>query len=268
MSRGNATIKNFEPVGMGENLGLDNDPMYYLTRVFVYFLQNLYRDFPEGHGMKWRPNVETSELAITAEKPRLSAVEKRPHITCVLGSARFSGLGLDQLQTQRASDGQRTHTDLIPMTMGYYCQAKSGLHARRLAWNSSLYTIILRRIIMRAGGLFQVGVQHDIGTERVPQMMEGAPPVDTELVEVPVIVPFYWQPQWRIRRASEVWRRMVITMNVNSVTAMYSAGRAMKVRPPMVKGVVVQTAPLPTPPSTSFVQKVEESKYFDEEEEE
>jgi hypothetical protein len=267
VTRGNATVKNFQPVGMGgEDLGLDNDPMYYLTRLFVYFLQNLYRDFPEGYGMKWRPNVETSELAITSEKPKLDAVEKRPHITCVLGSARFAGLGLDQLQTQRASDGQRTHTDLVPMTMGYYCQAKSGLHARRLAWNSSLYTTILRRVIMRVGGLFQVGVQHDIGTERVPQMMDGNPSVDTDIVEVPVIVPFYWQPQWRIRRASEVWRRMVITMNVNGAAPMYSAGRAMKVRPPMVKGVPVTSTPLPTPPSTSLVQKVEEDKYFEEEE--
>ena len=265
MSRGNATIKNLEPVAIGSDVGLDNDPMYHLTRVFVYFLQNLYRDFPEGKGMKWGPNNETTELVITAEKPRISSVEKRPHITCVLGTARFSGLGLDQLQNQRASDGQRIHTDLVPMTMGYYCQAKSGLHARRLAWNSSFNTIILRRIIMRVGGLFQVGVQHEIGSERIPQMIEGPPSVETEIIEVPVIVPFYWQPQWSIKGASEVWRKMVMTMNVNKSSPEYSAGRAMELRPPMVRGVPVKTKPMPEPPETSFVQRVEESKYFDKE---
>ena len=78
----------------------------------------------------------------------LETIEKTPHITCVLGSGRFQGLGLDQLQGQRASDGQRTHTDLMPMTMTYHCQAKSGMTARRVAWNASFYTIQLRRIII------------------------------------------------------------------------------------------------------------------------
>ena len=35
-----------------------SDPMLHLTRVFVYFLQNLFRDFPEGCGMHWRPEQE------------------------------------------------------------------------------------------------------------------------------------------------------------------------------------------------------------------
>jgi hypothetical protein len=264
MTRGNTKVKDFTPVGTSaEDIGLDNDPMYHLTRVFVYFLQNLYRSYPEGQGMKWSPDLENSELIITGEKPKLDAVEKRPHITCVLGSGRFSGLGLDQLQAQRASDGQRTHTDLVPMNMAYYCQAKSGLHARRLAWNSSFYTIVLRRIIMRVGGLFQVGVQHDIGAERTATYIEGPPSVTTDIIEVPVNVPFYWQPQWRIKDPAEVWRRLELTMNVNGVSPMYSAGAAMALRPPMVKGKPVKTAPLPQPPKTAFTQKVKEAKFFD-----
>jgi len=133
MSRVSVTTKNFTPVGSEDESGLDNDPMYHITRVFVYFLQNLFRDFPEGCGMKWNPNEENAEMVITGEKPTLEAIEKRPHITCVLGSGKFAGLGLDQLQTHRASDGQRTHTDLMPMSITYHCQAKPSEQPRRIA---------------------------------------------------------------------------------------------------------------------------------------
>jgi hypothetical protein len=264
MTRGNASIQNFTPIGRdGEVAGLDNDPMTAISRVFVYFLQNLYRDFPEGYGMKWKPDQEVSELVITAEKPKLEAIEKRPHITCVLGAGRFAGLGLDQMQGIRASDGQRIHTDLVPMSVAYHCQAKSGMHARRLAWNSSYYTIILRRVIMRVGGLFQVAVQHSISPEGPLTQYEG-PSVETDLIESVVVVPFYWQPQWRIKKSAEVWRRMEISMSVNGVEAFHSAGR---VRQPTVNGRPVTSVPLPRPPSTAFIQKVEDSKYFDEEKE-
>lgn len=261
MTRNSVTVDRFLPTG---DPGLDNDPMLQLTRIFVYFLQNLYRDFPRGSGMWWDPNEEVTEVAITGEKPLLEAIENRPHITCVLGSSTFSGLGLDQLQSQRASDGQRTHTDLVPVTMAYHCQAKEGMHARRIAWNSSFWTIVLRRIIMRIGGLFQVGVRHQISAEGPVTQFSG-PSADNKLVEVTVNVPFYWQPQWRIKRAAEVWRRMEMTLRVNEVQQLHSAGRAVQIRPPMVKGVPVRTVPIPDPPDTSFTQTVVESNYGEEE---
>jgi len=181
--RESVTVKSFTPVAGGDEIGLDNDPMYYLQRLFVYFLQNLFRDYPEGCGMKWGPNEETTEMVITAEKPELSAIEKRPHITCVLGSSHFTGLGLDQLQAERASDGERTHTDLVPMTMGYHCQAKKGLHSRRVAWNASLHTVQLKRILMRVGGLFHVDSRVQVGPEGPITQFSGAS-AENNLVEV------------------------------------------------------------------------------------
>jgi len=260
--RGNATVKQFTPLANEEEVGLDNDPMYQLTRIFVYFLQNLYRDFPEGCGMKWNPTPENSEIIITTEKPILEEAEKRPHIICVLGAGRFNGLGLDQLQSQRASDGQRVHTDLVPMTMTYHCQAKEGMHARRMAWNSSFYTIILRRIIMRVGGLFQVGVQHQIGPESPATQFTG-PSAENKLVEVAVNVPFYWQPQWRISKSSDVWRRMELTLRVNEARAIYRASD--QIRPPMLRGTPVESRPIEAP-RTAFTQVVFDSSFFGEEE--
>lgn len=258
------SIRQFQPaVSSQDDVGLDNDPMLYLTRLFVYFLQNLFRDFPEGCGMRWTPNEEVSEIIITGEKPELEAIETCPHITCVLGSGQFNGLGLDQLQAQRMSDGQRTHTDLMPMSLTYHCQAREGLVARRIAWNASLHTIMLRRILMRTGGLHHVSVQHTISPEGPLTQFTG-PKSENELVEVQVNVPFYWQPQWRISRPSEVWRRMELSMNVNEVKARYSAGRAAAIRPPMVKGVPVNTTPI-TPPETAITQAVVETNYGEEE---
>jgi hypothetical protein len=258
------SVRQFQPVATGDvKPGLDNDPMLHLQRVFVYFLQNLFRDVDEGCGLKWSPNEETSELVITSEKPVLEAIEKRPHITCVLGTGQFTGLGLDQLQAQRASDGRRTHTDLMSMNMTYHCQAKEGVHARRMAWNASQWTIALRRIIMRVGGLHDVGVKHHLSPEGSITQFTG-PKVENELVEVIVNVPFYWQPQWRISRPSTVWRRMELTLRVNEHRPIYSAGRTAKLRPPMVKGVPVDTVPL-EPPQTAIIQKVAEFNYGEEE---
>ncbi|NNL48210.1 MAG: hypothetical protein HKO76_07575 [Acidimicrobiia bacterium] len=254
------TSRPFSPIG---DPGLDNDPTLHLTRVFVYFLQNLFRDFPEGCGMTWRPEEENTELIISAEKPRSDAIEKLPHITCVLGASRWTGVGIDQMQFVQSSDGQRTHTDLMPATITYHCQAKEGIVARRIAWNASLYTNVLRRFIMRVGGIFQVGTNHDISAESSASMFTG-PKSSDELVAVTVQVPFYWQPQWRIRRASELWRNMKLTFHINQATRMYSAGRANALKPPRVKGVPVNTQPL-DPPSESFVQEVRESNYAGEE---
>lgn len=260
--RGSVTPRAFTPVAEEDDVGLDNDPMYYLQRLFVYFLQNLFRDYPEGCGLKWNPNEELSELIITAEKPELEAVEKKPHITCVLGNAQFTGVGLDQLQAQRASDGQRTHTDLVPMNMGYHCQAKSGMHARRMAWNAALSTVQLKRVLMRVGGLFHVDSRIQVGPEGSITQYAG-PSVESPLIESIANVPFYWQPQWRISKSSDVWRRMELTLRVNEAGSIYRASE--QIRLPMLRGTPVESRPIETP-RTAFTQVVYDSSFFGEEE--
>ena len=258
-----ATVRAFDPL---KNPGLDNDPMTHLTRLFVYFLQNLFRDLPEGLGFKWRPTEESTEIVITGEKPRADSVEKRPHITCVLGAGRWSGIGLDQLQTLRMTDGQRQHTDLMPMTMAYHCQSKEGLVSRRLAFFASHNTNILRRVIMRQGGLHHVGVQHELSAESPLTAFTG-PVTELDLVSVVVTVPFYWQPQWRIRdQRLSLFKRIGIDLNVlQSGRQIYSAGRA--IRPPKVKGVPVTTVPIDkfTGEPPAIVQKVVVDEAIEEE---
>lgn len=210
------------------------DPQTQLQRVFVYFLQILFRDYPPGCGMRWTDNEETTEMIITAEKPDVSAIEKRPHIVCVLGGSRWSGLGLDQMQATQMGTGERTHTDLVSSTMAYHCQAKEGLVARRIAWNASFYTNVFRRILQREGGLHQVSPNHNVGPESPPSAITGQL-VDEEAVEVIATVPFFWQPQWLIRPPAEVWRRMKMTMAAKG-SPIVSAARQSQLKSPTIKG--------------------------------
>lgn len=189
------------------------DPALHLQRVFVYFLQNLFRNAPEGTGLRWHSNLEQTELIISGEKPVLSVIEKKPHICCILGAGRWAGTSLDQLKSLRFSDGSRQHTDLMPFTMAYHCQAKNGVTARRTALVSSLMTNVFRRTIHRAGGIHNVDVRHELSAESPPTAFTG-PTAKTDAVSVVVTVPFYWQVQWRITEPAELWRQVRVQLAV------------------------------------------------------
>jgi hypothetical protein len=259
VANSSVSTRPFTPI---DEPGLDNDPMTQLTRIFVYFLQNLFREFPEGYGMKWSPNEETSEVIITNEKPRLAAIEKLPHITCVLGSMQWANTSLDQFQGSRMSDGRRSHTDLVPSTMAYHCQAKHGLVARRIAWNASKYTNVFVRLIQRGGGLHHIARNHTIGPETAPTAFTG-PTTETELVSVVVTVPFYWQDGWRITGPANLFRGFRVELDVKKGLPLYSAGRSSHINPPRVGGVPVTSVPLER--ETAFKQVVLESNYEEEE---
>lgn len=255
------TVRGYE---RGSELSLAEDPMLQLTRVFVYFLQNYFRDAPEGTGLKWRPDQETSELIITDQKPRLDAVEKKPHITCVFGAGKWAVLGIDQLLRQKMmSNGERTHTDLASFTMAYHCQAREGNLSRRIAWYCSYATNVYRRIIIKGGGLHQVGMNHDISPETGPTVYTG-PLSEEKIVSVVVTIPFYWQPQWLIRDPSVTFRQMSMDMHVSAASGRFSAGRAAQVRRASIYGRPVH--PVATePPESTLTQTVRDSKFEGEE---
>ena len=232
----------------------------------MYFLQNLYRSAPEGMGAKWDPDEDATELVISDQKPVLTAVEKKPHIICVLGDCQWAGLSLDQLQAEKIMrHPSRTHTDLVSMTVAYHCQAREGLHARRLAWWSSYFTNVYRRLIMKEGHIHQVATNHRISAESSPQAYTGATP-HSEIVTSIVTVPFYWQPQWRIKDISAVvFRQVKFTMHVSKPEPIFSAGNAGRLRGARIHGKELYPLPLAPKPST-FEQVVVDTASTDEEE--
>lgn len=190
------------------------DPALHLQRVFVYFLQNLFRDAPEGSGLRWNRNPETTEIIISAEKPKLSAIEKRPHITCILGAGQWAGSSLDQLlSTRMGGVGDHTHIDLVSLNMSYHCQAADGITARRIAWICSWMTTSMRLMLHRAGNIHHIDPRHSIGGESPPTAYSG-PSSDVDIVSVVVTVPFHWLFQWRITDPTELWRRLRVELSV------------------------------------------------------
>lgn len=224
------TIQDFEPLASG----LDTDPDQWFEKLFVYFLQGYFEtENFRGSGMFWTKEEENTEMIITSEKPFLTAVEKTPHISVIVGSSQWGGLGLDQLQKLLQSTGQRTHTDMISLTVAYHCQTKLGTHARRMAWNASLGTNMLRRIIMRQGGLFHVGVNHSRSAETGPTAHTG-PLAEEELVSVVVTVPFFWQPQWQIRAPAPVLGKIATSLRLTDPV----------LNPPRIRGKPASSIPI------------------------
>lgn len=213
------TIKNHEPLPVSQFL----DPGEYFEIVFSNFLQGWF-----GHeeyiqtGMHWLGKAgssddshETSELIITAKKPTIDDIEKTPHLTIVVGPLQWSGIGLDQMQETKMSSGERIHTDLVPGTVGFHCQAKSGMLARRLAWHASLAVLILRRLIMRVARVHHIATNPSISGETSPGAIVG-PSTGTDVVEVVTAVSFYAQPRWRITTPAPVLRGIRAELAVRS----------------------------------------------------
>jgi hypothetical protein len=223
------TPKAFVPLEVSQN----EDPYAFMQRVFVYFLQSLFEheEF-QGTGMYWTPNEETTEMVISSEKPRVEVLEKTPHITVVLGTAQWSGLSIDQMQSMSMRTGERTHTDLVAMTVAYHCQAKEGNQARRMAWYSTYYTNMFRRMLMRQAKIHQIGSGHTISAESAPSAYVGQLSND-ELVSVVATIPFYWQPQWRVRTPAPLAERFRFNFNLGQ-----------RVRPLTVRGRPVVSTPI------------------------
>jgi hypothetical protein len=211
------TVKKFDPSVFGPDLSCD--PFTQVLRVFTYFLESLFEheEF-RGSGLFWNKDEAVTEMLISAEKPRLEALEKTPHITVVLGASQWGNLGHDQMQTRKMAEEDRTHTDLVSSTVSFHCQGKEGLHCRRMAWYASQYTTIFRRMLMRQGGLHQVGSNHSISAESGPTAFLGKL-TNEELVSVVVTVPFYWQPQWRIREPRALLNKIETNLRVRGFVA-------------------------------------------------
>lgn len=224
------TVKKFDPL----EPSLWTDPYTQLQRIFVYFLQSLFEheDF-KGTGMWWNKDEETAEMLISSEKPRLTVLEKTPHVTVIVGASQWAQLGLDQMQTRKVEKEERVHSDLVSSTVSFHCQGKEGTHCRRVAWYTSQYTTMFRRMIMRQCKLHHVGMNHSISAETGPTAYLGKL-ANEELVSVVVTVPFYWQPMWLIREPRPLLQKIETTLQVHGWRA----------RPFNVKGRPAHSIPM------------------------
>lgn len=253
------TVNKFDPGAFGPDLACD--PFTQIPRIFVYFLSSLFRheEF-RGTGLWWNKDPNVTEILISAEKPRLEALEKRPHITVIQGASQWANLGMDQMQRRKMASEERVHTDMLASTVTYHCQGKEGLHCRRIAWYASQYTNVFRRMLMRYGKLHHVAPNHQISAESGPTAFLGKL-ASEELVSVVVSIPFYWQPQWLIIEPRELLKKVTSTLNV----------RPWRAKPLTVKGKPAYSIPIgqyqsfdelaeAANPTPSFSQTVENTE--------
>jgi hypothetical protein len=212
-----------QPQGRGE------DPLFHFTRIFLLFLQGLFKQFEAGD-YRWSEDPQLSEISITDQIPvPRDIIEKRPAIVTMRGPAQFSNLSHDQMRTVDDRTGMKERSDLVACTMSINCIAKQGLEAQRLGWIVFSNVRNFKTLLQRAG-LHKVGDEVSIGPESAPGSLV-APEPDTLMSMVTVQVPCFFQ--WTVRMTpldAVNLREIEMHMDVQPVYA------KTELRPPTVRG--------------------------------
>lgn len=177
--------------GLPEPMGRGEDPLQLFTRVYLLFLQGLFKQFPEG-SYRWSDDETLSEIVITDQVPiPKDRIEQRPAIVAMRGPAQFANLSLDQMRKVDFKTGAKERTDLVSCTMSLNCIGKMGPEAQRIAWIVMSNVRRFKELLQR-NGMHRVGEDVQIGPESPPGSIiagEG----DTEAVLVTVYSPFFFQ---------------------------------------------------------------------------
>jgi len=175
--------------------GLGEDPERHMTTIYVRYLQGLFNFMPQNH-FHWEPDLEHTEVIITAEAPlEKQVVEKAPVITVVLGPTQWQGIGIDNMLSLKLSDSTRKRTDLCTGYFAVYCVAGNDIVARRIAQAVANHTRMHQRILQSSGGFHQIA-------RPAPSINAPSPPgalVNGDvkgLIMVQVNIPFSFQWTW------------------------------------------------------------------------
>ncbi len=181
----------FSPTGTPEPQGFNEEPLFYASRLYLVFLQGLFKQFAEG-SYKWSDDDRLTEIWISDQSPfPHERISQRPAIITMRGPARFANLSLDQMQELDRMTGRKRRTDIIGCTMSLNCIAKSGVEAQRLAW--IVFTHIRRfKALLQRHGFHKIGDDMNMGPESDPGSII-QPESDSEIVMVTVQSPFYLQ---------------------------------------------------------------------------
>lgn len=182
---------DFTSTGIPEPQGFAEEPLMYATRLYLVFLQGLFRQFPEG-SYRWAEDERLTEIMISDQSPfPRDRIQQRPAIITLRGPARFANLSLDNMQALDRQTGMKRRSDLVACTMSLNCLAKNGLEAQRIAW--IVFTNIRRfKTLLQQHGLHKIGDDMNIGPESDPGSLV-QPEADSEVVMVTVQSPFFLQ---------------------------------------------------------------------------
>lgn len=182
---------DFTATGIPHPQGFAEEPLMHLTRVYLVFLQGLFKQFPEGC-YTWSEDEKLTEIWISDQSPfPRDRIQQRPAIITMRGPAQFTNLSLDNMQALNRINGTQRRSDLVACTMSLNCVAKNGLEAQRIAW--IVFTHIRRfKALLQRQGFHKIGDELSIGPESDPGALIN-PVSDSEAVLVTVQSPFFFQ---------------------------------------------------------------------------
>lgn len=228
-----------EPQGRGE------DPLFHFTRVYLLFLQGLFKQFSEG-SYRWSDDERLSEICITDQVPiPRERIEQRPAIVAMRGPAQFSNLTLDQMRTVDVRTGMKERTDLVACTMSLNIIAKMGPEAQRIAWIVARHIRTFKTLLQRSG-LHKVGDDLQVGPESPPgSMVQGES--DVEWVMITVHSPFFFQWTEKSTPADAVQVRSIeahmqtAQLPPAAITTQGAVELQSILKPPSIRGRVIAT---------------------------
>jgi len=229
------------PPSLPDPHGIGEEPLAFTTRLYILFLQGLFKYMPEG-SWRWSEDEHLTEIVITDQVPiPRDQIERRPGIVVAGGPAQYGNLSLDQMRTIDKATGAKTRTDLIAISMQISCLAKLGPEARRIGWICMRHIRTFKTMLQRAG-LFKVGDDVSIGPESPPGAMVSPEP-DSELVLVQVTSPCFIQWTERDTPQDAPALRAIeahIAAGINPLPVSAQTERDVTVlRPPTVRGTPV-----------------------------
>jgi hypothetical protein len=250
------------------------DPLNYAVKAFIAFLQTIWEEAPIG-SMHWSAIDEESELIITEENPvHVNSKEQKPAISVIMGPTRFNGSSLDDLVHVSATNAKEIHTDLIPGTMTLNCLSRVAQEARFLGWQCARNIWILRKLFCKESHIHDTGRNISIGPiSPAGALVQGD--TEGEWHSVQVSCPFFLQwtdsvtplrHDWSgrpIHSLQNISMRLQTRMNqampnlthaqeggpmlwgeaAAHTQASAKAARANTLRPPRIRGRVIQQTP-------------------------
>lgn len=139
-------------------------PLQHLRETFVLFCQGLFSAAPPG-AFHWSEDIDHTEIVICDENPiNIEKIGSRPAINFVRGPIQFSSIGLDDMVGYQFDSGKKTKEVFVPGTMSINCCSANDLESEQVAWIVGEMTWLLRELLLKEGGLFEVGRRISMGS--------------------------------------------------------------------------------------------------------
>jgi hypothetical protein len=161
------TIATDDRAGLPESSFRFN-PLQHVRWVYTRFVQGLFFYCPRGQ-YHWEPEMDDSEIYVTDENPvDADSANGRPIVTFTRAPVQFYSLGFDDMVRYNMRTGTKMKSVLIPGTMSINVCSKNDLESENLAFAIAEHLWLLRDMLQKEGGFFDIGRNIQIGSPSPP----------------------------------------------------------------------------------------------------